>query len=131
MADNDAKIQLSAKAFATAMAKRVVRERGRIATFLDEQADGLEGLPPVDVPFLLRGWAELIRQGGYGGGNGTIVPTDQQAESVDDSPVDEAYEGDGFAPHRDRDDFEDGEALVRARRAAQALSQRHGGILAD
>lgn len=126
MPDNDAKLQLSARGFATAMANRVVRERKRIAAFLDDQANVMQGAGTwldghIDE---LRAMAETIRTGAYSGSAGTIVPADRQPEPEDDS---DDIPDDGLPPHRDRDDFEDGLSILSARSTAQRLGQRRGG----
>lgn len=111
MADKDSLIQLAPNTLAQMMVNRVKRERLRIATMLDNRADVFDQAGQPHVAIELRVQAEAVRTGEGGG----LTVQRVEAHTEDQADAAEPVQDEQLPPHRDRDDFDDATALVRAR----------------
>lgn len=108
--------EMTPATLARAIANAAARERRRAARLLDDKGDELLGAGDLQGARLMSEMAEAVRSHDAAPAEPAPDPAalgdgDRDYHRADDPMVDDP--GDGFAPIRHMDDFEEGAALVR------------------
>lgn len=119
-AADDTKLTMSAAELARTLVRHRARDRARIATQLDSRADTLASSGELMAAQWFREAAEDVREGA---GAGVVVPAGEPPEGITAPDLEPEPE---LPPHRDRDDFSEGVALVQGGAHRRTLTGYEG-----